>query len=658
VRGATPGRYAPRVSGTDRVQPAQGNADPSPATGWGGTVAASWVASAVLLCALSLCTMWDVDYWWQLATGDWIREHGMMRTEQFTQDHAGTPRIESSWLYCVALSVMSGTIGVPGLVVLKTALWLVAFGALSMARRPAMTSALAGVLAPAVTGIAVLAASQRFCVRPETVSFALLGLLLFALERHRTGPRRWLLVPPLLQAIWVNVHSYWVVGVLCVAAYAACEHRRDGRWRAWIACLSGCAGACLCNPYGLDMLTLPLNQFGLLTSGAAGWGGGVALAAGLAGAWIAVRRPGSPRWRRWRRRWGLVLVILTLAVLWASPAGDALIRTLLPAPSSASSERANITELASPFDIEADYPALLWFKVLASLAFACIVAVPSRADRPAAIVATAGFALAVLSVRNLPLFCLPAAMLASAASARLLPVRWLSRRRLPAAGIVAAMAGTVMLHWSLQAVTNRFWIRQGAPIRSGLGIEPFHFADGACGFLRRIGFDGRLFNSHSQGGLLIAEGFWVHIDPRAVNGSLAEHVAIVGDTASASSRLSERFDACLLDVGDAPMASRLVPGGWRVAFADPAAIVLLRPGYRTDVASIEPADPVAISDIRERIGEIRPHAVARPWTAISSPWPSLRMAMVLHALGRPEAADAFMVDAIRAYPPAFAARDR
>lgn len=620
-------------------------------------VAASWVATAVLLCALSLCTMWDVDYWWQLATGDWIRDHGMMRTEQFTHDHAGTPRIESSWLYCVVLSVLSETIGVPGLVLLKTALWLIAFGALAMARRPARINALAGVMAPAATGIAVLAASQRFCVRPETVSFALLGLLLLSLERHRTGSGRWLLLPPLLQAVWVNVHSYWVMGPLCVAVYAACEQHR-GRRRAWVLCLSGCVAACLCNPYGVDMLTLPLNQFSLLTAGPAGWRGGVAVAAGLAVAWIAMRWTARPGWRRWRRRWGLALVIPTLALLWATPAGDALIQTMLPAPSSASSERTNITELASPFDIEADYPAVLWFKVLASLTFACIIVVPWRADRPAAIIAAAGFALAVLSVRNLPLFCLPATLVVSAQAARLPPVRWLSRRRLPVAGVVAAMAGTVMLHWSLQAVTNRFWIRQGAPIRSGLGVEPFHFAHGACGFLRRIGFDGRLFNSHSQGGVLMAEGFRVHIDPRAVNGGLAEHVAIVDDPAWTSSRLSERFDACLLDVGDAPMTSRLVPGGWRVVFADPAAIVLLRPGYRPDVPPIEPADPAALADIRERIGEIRAYTLAKPWTAISSPWPPLRMATMLHALGRPQAADAFLLDAIRAYPPAFAPGDR
>jgi hypothetical protein len=620
-------------------------------------IVASWGACALLLASLACCTLWDVDYWWQLATGDWIREHGMMRVEQFTQGHAGTPRIESSWLYCVAISAIEDVAGVPGLVVLKGVLWAMAFAAVAWAKARERSSPGANLLAPALVAVAVVASSLRFGVRPEAVSAAILAVNLLALERHRVASRWWLLVPPLLQALWVNVHSYWVLGPLCVAAYAACDARRDGRGGAWIACLAGCAAACLCNPYGVDMLTLPLHQFGVMTASGSTWLTVAIVVAGYAALWAARRRGSEAAWRSSLRRVAPVLLAAGLGVLWIEPVGRAVVGSLLPTPSP-SGERGSITELASAFAVSSQVPSIVWFKALASLALACAVMAPARRDRPLAVITAAGFVLTAISVRNLPLFCIPAAAWVSVAVGRLVLAMPTGRWRSGVATIPAAVAMLTMLSVTLQAATNRFWLRQGVPCRAGLGVEPFQFADGACGFLATIGFDGRLFNSHAQGGRLIAAGLRVFIDPRAVRGSMAEYVEWVRDPVLSAPRMAERFDVCVIDAAEASMASQLMLRGWRVCFVDPAAVVMARPGYREDVPAIDPADPALLADIRERIGPVVPFATAKPWTRLSSPHPSLRMARVLEALGHREQAAPFRDAAISAVPPRLADRWR
>ena len=628
-------------------------------------VAALWAACAVLLCSMACSTLWDVDFWWQLATGDWIRTHGIMRTEQFTQDHAGTPRIESSWLYCVAIDMAVDAVGVSGAIALKAVAWIIAFASVALVRPRERSNPWGRLLAPAVVALAAVASSLRFGVRPEAVSAALLGITLLALERHRAGSRWWLVVPPLAQLIWVNVHSYWPLGLLCIAVYGAAESRGDGRGRAWVACMAGAGLALLCNPYGVAMLALPLHQFGVMTAGGSAWAMACIVAVALAAMRVtsgrAFGRTLREEWMPVRRRLAPVIIAVGLGALWISPIARTIVAALLPTP-AAGGERSSITELASAFAVSTDVPSIAAFKALASLALVCVVAAPARRDRPLAMVVAGGFVLAAMSVRNLPLFCIPAAAYVSVAIGRLVPamraVPVHAKDRRLAAWALAAVSVAAMLHWSRETLTNRLWLRQGVPCRSGLGVEPFQFADGACDFLRRIGFDGRLFNSHAQGGRLIAAGVRVFIDPRAVEGSLGEYVAMMRDPVVTGSRLAERFDVAVLDAMDASLISPLILRGWRVCFFDPAAAVLLRPGYRDDVATIDPADPALLATIRERIGPVTPHAEARFWTQLSSPHPSLRMSRLLGAMGRTGEARTFFDEAVSAAPPDVAARIR
>ena len=65
---------------------------------------------------------------------------------------------------------------------------------------------------------AAVAAYERFSMRPELFSYALMSLQLLVLTR---GVRSWrsVLALAMLQVVWVNVHSYFVVGLLLTTAW-------------------------------------------------------------------------------------------------------------------------------------------------------------------------------------------------------------------------------------------------------------------------------------------------------------------------------------------------------------------------------------------------------------------------------------------------------
>jgi hypothetical protein len=116
---------------------------------------------------------------------------------------------------------------------------------------------------------AVIVLSGRLCERPELFSLLFLAGFLAVMGRAAERPR-WLWLLPLLQLLWVNCHGFFVLGPLVIAAYAVemlYQRLRYGntgapglaRTFAW----SGGAAivACLINPYGIDAMRMPLEQF-------------------------------------------------------------------------------------------------------------------------------------------------------------------------------------------------------------------------------------------------------------------------------------------------------------------------------------------------------------------------------------------------------------
>jgi len=231
---------------------------------WRRTLLASLPVLAFLLCCYPMA---DYDVWWHLRTGQLILETGAVpRLDPFTYTNATRSWIDVYWLYQVGLALLFRVGGATLLVLLK-AVTGAGIVCLSMVgRRPGHRAwPLALAWLPSL-----LLVSGRLSERPEAVSLLLLAVYLVVLARAPGAPR-WLWALPVLQALWVNCHGFFVFGPLVLAAYAAewaferlrppavPSDRPPLRTFSIVAVLS--LLACFASPYGAGPISLAIQQF-------------------------------------------------------------------------------------------------------------------------------------------------------------------------------------------------------------------------------------------------------------------------------------------------------------------------------------------------------------------------------------------------------------
>lgn len=168
-------------------------------------------ALVLLLLALIVFTIHCIvahDVWWQLATGEWVLSHGFPSTDPFSYYAPDRPWIEMRWLYCVVLHLIHRGFGLNALIVAKSLLLVATFGLLWWAVRDRRRWAASFGIA-----CALALAHSRFQIRPELVSFLLLVVTLVALHRYKTGgDRRWIYALPIVQIMWTNSHTLFILG--------------------------------------------------------------------------------------------------------------------------------------------------------------------------------------------------------------------------------------------------------------------------------------------------------------------------------------------------------------------------------------------------------------------------------------------------------------
>lgn len=228
-------------------------------------------ALLALMFFLGCFPMADFDVWWHLRTGQLILQQGAVpRVDVFTYTNAGRPWIDVYWLFQIAIAGLYRLGGASALVLLKALAGTGVVALALLARRPD------GKAWPAVVVWlpAAVVLSGRLCERPELFSLLFVAAFLAVLGRAAKRPNLlWLL--PAIQLLWVNSHGFFVLGPLALAAYGS--QWLYERWRPpsdstalavapvplRTLLLVGAATllACLCNPYGLGVIALPLQQF-------------------------------------------------------------------------------------------------------------------------------------------------------------------------------------------------------------------------------------------------------------------------------------------------------------------------------------------------------------------------------------------------------------
>lgn len=214
------------------------------------------LAPALVFIATAVDRNYQTDLWHHLARGRAIvAEDRLLNADRFTYTVAGQPLQDVNWLWQVLFYRLHTLGGLPLVQTVNSALLAVMMALLVVLAWRRCNSLLA---ANAICLFAFFGLWQMLIIRPQTFSLLLFVLLYGVLEE--AVHRRWLLlVPPLIMALWVNVHGGFPIGLVLIGAYVVASvlecfrtsperQRRD--LHLWLLCLLASLAATLANPYG------------------------------------------------------------------------------------------------------------------------------------------------------------------------------------------------------------------------------------------------------------------------------------------------------------------------------------------------------------------------------------------------------------------------
>ncbi|HKB08265.1 MAG TPA: tetratricopeptide repeat protein, partial [Candidatus Polarisedimenticolia bacterium] len=517
-----------------------------------------WTARVTLALLLLLCASFcltqlsEADFHWHLLTGERIlQERRVPHVDSFTYTSAGRPWTDLHWLFQVLTALTYDAAGLAGIELMKIGCLVAAFSlVLLAARRSGVTFAL---VAPGAL-LALVAAQERFTLRPEVLSFLFLAALLFLLEEGRRRPGL-LLILPAIFALWANCHALYVVGLGVLLGVAA------GESLAWLRA-SGRDGSA-----GRDAPPARL----LLWSAVASIVATLLTPYGLAG---------------WTLPWKLLFERIAGENVYAR----------------------NIAEFQAPFGGYAPTTSIAAFGLLALLVIVATI-VGRRETRPSDLLVWVPlFGLALLARRNMPLFALasvPACARALDAAVRRIRRSsgatgggrvWAPR----IAGLVVPAVALVLLSdvWS-----NRFFARDSTQRYFGRGLAAGFYPEGAAAFIQKDNPAGEVLHDMTMGGYLAWR--WYPSRRIFIDGRLEVHdeklfaafLGMEGDPALFET-LARTYgvDTVLWSHRHSPEAApllRYLSGGhgWRLVFVDLAASVFARAKPGGAVPSIDPDDP-------------------------------------------------------------------
>ncbi len=231
----------------------------------GAGTAVALLALVGLACVLGFRETYSPDLGFHLSLGRWMAENrAFPYRDPLTFTLAEAPHVDLQWLYQLwswGLYALGGTLSVvTGNVVLTLAALALALVRTRRALGRVPFSA-AALLLPIVLGLG-------FEVRPHVLSWVLLAAVLLLLEEHRRGRPRVVWALPVLQLLWTNTHSLFVLGLVALGAHVLGGLLRTGRpdRPLWIAA-GLCGLAAFANPNGWQGVLYPFEQLTMLQAG-------------------------------------------------------------------------------------------------------------------------------------------------------------------------------------------------------------------------------------------------------------------------------------------------------------------------------------------------------------------------------------------------------
>lgn len=198
----------------------------------------------------------DKDFWWHLATGEWVLDnHRIPTTDPFSWLHGGQEWIAHEWLAGTIAALLWRAGGYTAEIAFTAVVAIVGFWRLLVGARFYGISRRAAALLLLLWGGAFFRIGI-IVVRPQVWSWTLLAILFAELAAYDTGRRRRLWLLPPMFAIWVNINLTALIGIGCLGAFVLDRlvRRQFDRHLIGVGLLSGLA--LLVNPYHVRLLEL------------------------------------------------------------------------------------------------------------------------------------------------------------------------------------------------------------------------------------------------------------------------------------------------------------------------------------------------------------------------------------------------------------------
>ncbi|MGD0073493.1 MAG: hypothetical protein ABSD31_04045 [Candidatus Binataceae bacterium] len=204
----------------------------------------------------------DNSFFCHLATGRWILDHGIPRTDPFSFTAAGTPWVAESWMADLIYGALDRWFGPAALTTLNAATGA-AIAALWY--RIALRLARDRVYAFLITMLSLGASFTMWSHRPLLLGILAFLVLVWIVEipDSATGRNPLLAIPPLIW-IWANVHgsftlAFVYLGLHCAGRWLDGAPPWSGRERRLIEAAVVGFALCFVNPYGVRLLIAPIH---------------------------------------------------------------------------------------------------------------------------------------------------------------------------------------------------------------------------------------------------------------------------------------------------------------------------------------------------------------------------------------------------------------
>lgn len=166
--------------------------------------------------------VWDIDFWWHIASGRHIVETGAIPSQDpfatySNVDAWGQLVLKSQWLGQVVLYEIHRHFGFDGVIAWRAAMLTVCLWIVHWRCRMVNASLLTALVMTAMTGMVLLSFTGE---RPQLFSFLFLAVVFLLLDAFQHTNHRWLLyiIPPVF-ILWANTHAGVLFGVAALGLF-------------------------------------------------------------------------------------------------------------------------------------------------------------------------------------------------------------------------------------------------------------------------------------------------------------------------------------------------------------------------------------------------------------------------------------------------------